>query len=855
MANQTNRNNHQTNEMSIPLPEEGSFIDLNRIIKQVPENTVLRLQSGIYQLKKTIKIKKSIKLIGVGENETILTGTGLKLLIRSAGDHQIYLEGISFQSKSGEPSTTAKIVGGILNVQKCVFSGNVIDQSLNLGMGIFVSGNTRIDIDQCQFEGNQNAGLWIDDSAQGQVSKSSFFHNEVGLCFTGNTSINALTNHFSHNHVSLACDGSATGSIHENTFIENRGGILIKGKADVSIMNNAFNQIDGAAGFFEDCNVQFKENTIIDGDQSLVIRHAAKALIRKNRIENNEQGIICADKSTSEILENSILHQNNFGILVQDEAVTHISSNEVNENYAGIKFDNYSSFSAERNHITNNSYGVLATGHSKGKIHKNIIEKNNRDPMGWNVDIREAANVDFDDYRNHQAKGKPIDYSLNGNQFIVSAPSAEEKVSFSELLSQIKPGETFILKNGKYNLSDPIILEEPIKLIAESPGEVVITSDELNNLLLYQGKGDMVLIGIHFSLNSIGQTNVVIAKSGQIKIDQCQLEGGRDNKGRKRDIGAGLLLLGDACAEISGSTFKNNILGLSVQSTASVKLMSNKFFENHDYGVVFRDKSVGELINNEFYSNKNYGLMAYEESKLEISNNSCHDNQAGFGFMHQAKATIENSKSFENEYHGFFIDNDASCLIKNCQSYANEMSGVAIYGNNQSVLEGNHIYQNYNAGIESAEGAQSIIKNNKISENSSGILLADNAYSKIELNEIRENETGVKIQDSAHVELTNNKLIRNSEGAIVDWSDAPSIIGENEMFENGEPPADEDYEDDDTENGFGDFIAQIFGSENLSDDPNIAAIPITGDMLGHEDGDYETEKDDDEDETGDESQI
>lgn len=860
MSKDTNLSNHTQNEISVALPEEGGFLDLNKIIRKAPDGTILCLEDGTYQIKETIKLNKSVKLVGNGIDNTFLTGKGLDLLVESKGDHHVEIEGISFIAKSETPTTGVQIDGGSLKVENSFFSANVIERNDNQGIGLQVIGNTDVEICGCRFEANENAGIWIDDQVRGKVAKNTFNNNESGLIVVGNAVIDAVENTFTHNHVSLAYDGSAKGTVEKNKFLENRGGLLIKGDATPSIINNAFNQNDGAAGFFENCNVLFEGNEITDGELSLKIGHTAKVIIRNNRIERNDQGIICVHQSNTQISENTILHHNNFGILVQDEAKTIIEDNIIKDNTAGAKFENQTEFTLLRNQITGHSYGVLATGNSQGVIKENIIKDNNKDPMGWNVDVREAADVDFDDYKEPFAEAKPVKFSKKENQWIVLPGSTDDLISFQDLLDQVESDDDIIFEAGIYNLADTLNINKPLRLIAKAPGEVTLIGKELSHLLVYESHGKLYINGIGFGLDGVGQTNVIKANSGYLEMIQCEVKGAKDHTGNKRDFGAGVLILGKTEAFISESVFTNNMLGVSVQGQASIRLTSTQFIEN-SYGIVFRDHANGQLQDNEYQSNSGYGLMAYDDSELEITQDSCHNNKAGFGFMNNAKASINNSLSFENEYHGFFIDNNADCTLRNCRSYLNELSGIAIFGDNQSELSLNEIFKNDGYGIEMGENAQAKIDGNRIFNNSTGIFLTDQAFAWINNNQISQGYIGIQLEEQASADIHNNHIFENGFAISQDGDQEISVGEDNEIADNEKnvvevyEEKDEEYKFEDQDDGeefefendndevdLGGLLAALLGSENLSNDPNIAAIPLPGEFNIHQDDDDDVQK-------------
>lgn len=844
MTEKNNNTNITKNEILITPPGKGEEFSLNQVITTAVEGSVIKLANGEYHVNETIILTKSIRLIGEGIEKTIITGSGLELLLESANSNNIELVGISFITKSGKPTTAVKIDGGVLKVMTCAFSGGVVGEGAGkLGTGLYVGGNAEIEISQSRFEDNQESGIWLDGKTHGVVVKNEFRENDSGLAVTGDASIDVIENYFTENHVSVAYDQSSKGQIRGNTFNKNRAGVLVKGNSTASMLNNIFAENDISIALAESCDVLIKENAINGGEWGIKAINNSIALIDNNAIQESSTGIGCLDQSNTKIYDNKLFRNTNLGIIVRNDSISDIEGNTISNNQFGIEVNHDVNFRIEKNHIVGNSkYGMYARRQARGIVHTNIIKKNGE----GGVLILDDADVDFDNYEEPVAPGNPISYSEDNSQITISVPNSSERVFFKDLLAKIQPETEIVFATGEYNLSDPIIIDKPIRMIAQTIGEVKLIGEGLPNLLVFEGQGKLSLKGFAFSLESQGQTNVVIIKSGDLEMDQCTIEGGKDPQTSKRDFGAGLILHGTSTATVSNSIFKKNVLGISVQDNSAVTLVSNKFTENA-YGIVFRDKSDSCLRENEYYSNAGYGLMAYDQSELNILRDACHDNKAGFGFMNHSKATIQEAKSFENEYHGFFIDNDADCVLKNNQGYSNAMSGIAIYGDSQTLLEENELYENSNHGFEVAENAKSTIRNNKIHENSNGIFLGNTAIVNIEMNEIYQNGVGISINDEATATIDKNKIYQNSGEAIDDSSENESTIGDNEIYDNGEENQGDETEDDDDDGGglsLGDLFAKMLGSENLSNDPNTAVIPISNEILGLGDNENKDENGD-----------
>jgi parallel beta-helix repeat protein len=133
-----------------------------------------------------------------------------------------------------------------------------------------------------------------------------------------------------------------------------------------------------------------------------------------------------------------------------------------------------------------------------------------------------------------------------------------------------------------------------------------------------------------------------------------------------------------------------------------------------------------------------------------------------------------------------------------------------------------------------------------IYSNSIGILIGNTSSSTVELNEIFRNETGISIQDEASASITNNKIYQNSGEAIGDNSENESNIRDNELFDNGDKNLDDENGSDDGGcPNLGALIVEMLGSENLSNDPKVIAIPL-GDKIGTDGSDNDVEEGDEE---------
>lgn len=867
MSKMSSSPHNQPEEIIIQLPETGKFVDFNQIISDAPEGSTLRLEQGKYQLDETINLEKSIRLVGGGINKSVLQGKGLPLLVSAKGSNNIDLEGLTFEIGKNDTGTTAvSVFGGVLSMRSCSFAGGVSFEG-NLGMGLSVEGRTEVDIRDCQFTDNQESGLIIGSECTGSVTGCISKSNDAGIVIADNAKVDVSKCVLFENHVGIAYDGTASGRITANKIHDQRGGIMVKGNATPVIERNQIFSTKGAIGLAETCDVHILNNDIYENEIGILARFESKAVIEKNQIYKNEEGIHLYAESQATIINNEISRQIYYGIVLSESSESKISSNQINENHkTGIITQDQATFEIKDNYLGGNfQVGIHVRGRSDGSVRNNTLRNNGH----FNLYRDDGEKKDFEKNNEKDYENYPVTFRDVDGELIVTAAGPGVKVSFEELLRIAQPGQTIIFENGYYIPDKPIDIYKPLSIIAREPLQVHLNNGNLDYLLRFSGQEKLILRGIHFNLWSLKKANVVIVESGELEMDECKVGMVVDPEWKKRDLGAGLLIRGNSRVNVNGSEFLGNFLGISVLDHATADISKSCFTVN-EYGMIFRDQSAGTISDNECHKNRGYGIMAYDESSLTLVRNQCHENLVGIGFINNAKGVIENNESFENENHGFFIDNEVQCTFRNNESHSNGIngsgSGFGVYGNSNTIFKGNNVFGNGQCGFEICENAKAVLTSNKINGNSNaGLYLTDNSSTTIEQNDISENDVGIRLLEGATAKISNNKIHHNDSGGIQDKSNQESTIGDNKLFDNGEENIDDNDDEDDEEEsesdgtlsfGFsiGDLLAKALGSENLSDDPNTAVIPL-GDLLarsGNQDNEENDEVNEEEEDDQDE---
>jgi hypothetical protein len=83
MAEKPSKTNINHNEITITPPGKDEEFSLNQVISTAAEGSLLKLACGEYLINATISLTKSTGLIGEGIDKTIVTSSGLYLLLES----------------------------------------------------------------------------------------------------------------------------------------------------------------------------------------------------------------------------------------------------------------------------------------------------------------------------------------------------------------------------------------------------------------------------------------------------------------------------------------------------------------------------------------------------------------------------------------------------------------------------------------------------------------------------------------------------------------------------------------------------------------------------------------------------
>ncbi len=223
--------------------------NLFKAIQFAPEGSTLRLAAGKFALPRSLELKKGLTLIGMGRDQTRITGTDEGYLIySSAGTLRLY--GLSLEHVSRKPADVL-VSSSRLELDDCAIRGGLSDPSGDGGNGIVLLGGADATIKNCISEQNGSSGIFLSDNARAFLEGNQLVYNKsCGVAFFGQSSGTARRNTLAYNdlHGAVVTD-DAQPILEENTFERNKEcGVAFLGRSrgrafDNTVTGNALHPI------------------------------------------------------------------------------------------------------------------------------------------------------------------------------------------------------------------------------------------------------------------------------------------------------------------------------------------------------------------------------------------------------------------------------------------------------------------------------------------------------------------------------------------------------------------------------------------------------------------------------------
>jgi len=331
-----------------------------------------------------------------------------------------------------------------------------------------------------------------------------------------------------------------------------------------------------------------------------------------------------------------------------------------------------------------------------------------------------------------------IQYSSAGNgPFITGFGLQQNEVSSgNELLQAVenaREGTTIWLRNARYEISRPLVIDKAISIRARPNTNPVIESSGSRCLDITFGQS--VFTGIKFRLNSTG-TCVRVQREGTPQFAHCKIEAPQAGS-------MGILISG----RDANPTFHHSEIYdcenecVRVENSGKGRIEDCKIFRNRSTGgVIFSVHSDGNptVLRCEIHGGAQYGINIDNGKgrfeRVQIYNHS----SAGVSLRNNSNPTFMDCRIYDNgrensNYGGVCVIGGSTGLFQDCLVGRNRSHGYAISGDNTNprILRG-HANDNKATGIYVYSNARGRFENVDVKGNSIGYHVISGANPALE---------------------------------------------------------------------------------------------------------------------------
>ncbi|MDD2665424.1 MAG: NosD domain-containing protein [Methanocellales archaeon] len=348
------------------------------------------------------------------------------------------------------------------------------------------------------------------------------------------------------------------------------------------------------------------------------------------------------------------------GIYLDEANYCNISSNNVSNNYYGIRLSS-SSNTLSNNTASNNNYGIYLYSSRNNTLSGNTMRDDGIGIWGGSVSDYNSHEIDT----SNKVNDKPVYYWKDKVGGTVPAGAGQV----------ILANSTGVTVSGQ-NVSDGSVGV----LLAYSSGCTIsnntANSNNDNGIYLYFSSSN-TLSSNNASNNGDG---IVLSSSSNNTISNNTANSNSDY---------GIYLYSSSNNTLSNNTASNNGYGIWLILFSNDNTISNNTANSNSYYGIWLILSYNNTISNNTASDNDYGIYLYYLGKNAISNNTASDNDYGIYLEFSSNNTISNNTASDNDY-GIYLYSSSNNTISNNTASDNDY-GIYLYISSNS----NTIYNNY----------------------------------------------------------------------------------------------------------------------------------------------------------------
>ncbi|MBP1466216.1 right-handed parallel beta-helix repeat-containing protein, partial [Candidatus Chloroploca sp. M-50] len=203
--------------------EDEAGVRLVEAVAAAPAGGVLHVAAGTYRLAQPLVVHKPLTLTGEGQDQTRLLCAAEAYVAHLTGDGPFVVADLSFVHVGTAWASVVQVSGGVIDIQRCCFTGGVFDATSHRGgSGLALGGQTGGLVRQCEVRGNATYGIYVGDQAQPTLEANTCQQNQQS---------------------GIGYGGSAGGTARQNTCTGNtKHGISVTEQAQPTLEANTCQQ-------------------------------------------------------------------------------------------------------------------------------------------------------------------------------------------------------------------------------------------------------------------------------------------------------------------------------------------------------------------------------------------------------------------------------------------------------------------------------------------------------------------------------------------------------------------------------------------------------------------------------------
>jgi parallel beta-helix repeat protein len=346
--------------MSVRVGPDGSgdYRSLEAAVEAVSEGSTINLDAGVYRLAEPLEIRKPLRLVGAGMDETEIVSDAGEYVVLFSSAGTLTAEGTTFRHQGEAPADVMVVVQeGQVDLTRCRFTGAVQVEDVAVHAGLRFQGDVTGTVRNCEAVTNKGVGVLVEGQADLIL--------EENVC-TGNES------------AGIGYYGSGGGEARRNDCSENSIGILVVGEAQPTLEENTCrnNEHYGIAYLRRGGGVARRNECSENGLSGILVDEQAEPVLEENVCSSNEESGIAYTGSAGGVARRNECSNNQGGIGVGGQARPTLEENVcVDNEVAGIAYAGTSGGVARGNECSRNDVGIFVSQTAS----PDLVENNCRD--------------------------------------------------------------------------------------------------------------------------------------------------------------------------------------------------------------------------------------------------------------------------------------------------------------------------------------------------------------------------------------------------------------------------------------------------------------------------------------------